>query len=199
MAHWHGQLLKMAVWKNRRPRDAPPNPPRSSHAASILFEQFSQDPATPRKRAGGGGGGGNDSPKGVSGPAASPIRSMTVSTRPLSPRAALPPLASSLGGGGSPTALGKRSAADVGALAAAGADAGDGTGDADNGGRGIGAWRGAKAARQALGEEDQGQLVDAILRYHYYVGLLLSIHRTKLWERTSVDPANPHTSWKQYL
>ncbi|GFR45764.1 hypothetical protein Agub_g7181 [Astrephomene gubernaculifera] len=125
--------------------------PSSMRAAAILFEEFPQDPNAPRLRG-----------KGT----LQDVRSSFSSSRPISPRASLPPINGSNGGaygngspaagaGGSPnTSPGrwrnmKRPAAEMELL--------------------FDGRRGAKAARLALGDVPLDHLVDAILRYHYYV------------------------------
>ncbi|KAG1665808.1 hypothetical protein FOA52_015301 [Chlamydomonas sp. UWO 241] len=118
--------------------------PASSRAAAILFEQFPQDPSGPRRRA--------------IGSPADAIRSTQSTSKPMSPRAALPAIGAGRGDA-SPIATGKRSSPDV-AAGEGGAD----QADSDT----IGAHRGAKTSRQ-LAPEDESQLIDAILRYHYYV------------------------------
>ncbi|KXZ48211.1 DHC-9 protein [Gonium pectorale] len=119
--------------------------PQSMRAAAILFEEFPQDANAPRTR----------------GKAAlQDVRSSFASSRPLSPRATLPPLNGTGTNGhtspaSSPEATGrltasKRPAADL---------------DIEGENR----WRSTKAARAAVAGVPLDQLVDAVLRYHYYV------------------------------
>ncbi|KAJ9530634.1 hypothetical protein QJQ45_014736, partial [Haematococcus lacustris] len=135
--------------------------PASWRAAAILFEQYPQDPHAPRTR--------------TPPPSLGELRSPHTSSKPLSPR---PPLAGSPGStlmaastGSSPHSKPspgsphRPGANGVGLKRVSPDSPLDGPAEGRNGAPG------AKAARLALGTENPTQLVDAILRYYYYIEL----------------------------
>ncbi|KAG2490029.1 hypothetical protein HYH03_011494 [Edaphochlamys debaryana] len=122
--------------------------PHSMHAAAVLFEEFPADPNAPRTRG-----------------KLLDVRSSFSSSRVLSPRATLPlPGTGTLNGNGngagaaSPHTSPGRGRPVV-AKRAADVDPESDTGRA----------RGPKSARQAVADMPLDQLLDAILRYHWYV------------------------------
>nr|8GLV_Kg Chain Kg, DHC_N2 domain-containing protein [Chlamydomonas reinhardtii] len=131
--------------------------PESMRAAAILFEEFPQDPNAPRTRGK------------AAGAALTDVRASFSSSRPLSPRTTLPPLNGGGANGGA--------AANGAAAAAAAATARNGSPTrqpaakrpADELAAGDGGERAAKAARAALADVPVDALLDAILRYHWYV------------------------------
>ncbi|GLI65190.1 hypothetical protein VaNZ11_008652 [Volvox africanus] len=144
--------------------------PYSMRAAAILFEEFPQDPNAPRVRARG---------------TLQDVRSSFTSSRPLSPRAALPPL------NGTGTGTGYSNGFNGTGLNGTNGGIGNGSGNGNGNGysphtsparstgmkrtaqdvglAGDTRWRTAKAARAAVADVPLDHLVDAILRYHYYV------------------------------